>query len=316
MLGNQHRDTILYILQFLHLDEWCGILYLCKNHWNVLSPYMLKFIKNQLRERLKHKITQLGIDTNPFFELIQKYSGQVTGSIHLEMLIENFKSNDIDIFITSPTCIFTDLHRFLYFYSTGDQSIPGKKWNDDISKVREVTRQEIIPQMEKVRASRYFTEIIREFTTKYEIRNIFTYIIQACKIQVITIGKVKKDNTNKIWKLCEECDIKEYITTQFDMEMSMSMYDGIDYKLHGLLNVYNRHLIFPEYFKQRVMFVSNYEKKRHLRRLKKYETRGFKIIEPLQYSLYENEIHCVKEDQELPISEVIEIIQNKRQKIL
>jgi hypothetical protein len=179
MFGNQHRETVFSILQFLHLDEWCNILYLCKSHWNSLSQHMLKFIKNATQTRLTRKLTQLGIDTQVLFELIQKYSGQITGSIHLEMLIDGFKSNDIDIFITSSQGYFTDLHRFLYFHSTGEVSIPGKKCDFNlIDEVMQKTEQERFQSFEKLTCKKYFSEIIREFTTKYEIRNIFTYIIQ------------------------------------------------------------------------------------------------------------------------------------------
>jgi hypothetical protein len=90
------------------------------------------------------------------------------------------------------------------------------------------------------------------------------------------------------------------------------MYDGKNCHLHGILDIYNRHLVFPEYFKQRVMFVSSYEKQRHLKRLKKYENRGFKVLIPLQYSIYENEIDHIEGDQILPISQVVEIIAKKR----
>jgi hypothetical protein len=267
--------------------------------------------------RLTRKISQLGIDTQVLFELIQKYSGQITGSIHLEMLIDGFKSNDIDIFITSSQGYFTDLHRFLYFHSTGEVSIPGKKWDFlEIHKIMQRTEQERFQSFEKLTSRRYFSAIIREFTTKYEIRNIFTYLIQSCKIQVITVGTIHKDNNNTRWIKCDECDIKEYITTQFDMNMSMSMYDGKQSKLHGLLNVYKRQLVFPEYFKQRVMFISDHEKKRHLNRLNKYEDRGFKVVEPLPYCIYANEIHSMEGDQDLSISEVIDTIEkNKRRKI-
>ena len=114
-----------------------------------------------------------------------------------------------------------------------------------------MTDQENFAGAEKLNTKRrYFSEIIKEFTTKYEIRSIYTYVIQSYKIQVITVGTIREDNTNMIYKKCNKCDIKEYITTQFDMNMSMSMYDGKNHKLHGLLDVYNRHLVFPEYFKQ------------------------------------------------------------------
>ena len=315
ILGNQIRDTIFYLLQFLHLDEWCNILYLSKSHWNSLNVYMKKFISCQLKERLENKITKLGIDKLNFFKLIQQYNGYITGSIHLEILLGKacFKSNDIDIFITANNHAFTNLHRFLYLYSTGTESIVGNKW-DPSEKVIEIDGGAGLVNFDHVNAkTRYFSEIIREFTTKYHILNIFTYIISSCKIQIIIIGKTKNNNTNKIWKTCDECDVKEYITTQFDMKMSMSMYNGIEYHLHGILDVYNRRLVFPDYFKQRVKFVSDHEKQRHLKRLEKYKNRTFKMVDVLEYSIYANEIETiVDEGEDLPIADVIERITKRR----
>jgi hypothetical protein len=50
--------------------------------------------------------------------------------------------------------------------------------------------------------------------------------------------------------------------------------------------------------------------------LKKYEDRGFKVVEPLQYSIYENEIHSMEGDQYLPIATVVDMLsRSKRRKI-
>jgi hypothetical protein len=119
--------------------------------------------------------------------------------------------------------------RFLYFHSTGEKSQIGHDWknSDLLNKVKEKRNRSKIQSFEHLTTKEtkvhYFSEIIKEFTTKYEIRSIYTYVIQSyktttddgtcdpftgftscgttlSKIQVITVGTVCENNKNMVWK--------------------------------------------------------------------------------------------------------------------
>ena len=123
------QDVNLYleIFQYLHLDEWFHFVYLNKFYHQILKSKILKFVQKMGTIRLDNLIeSETKMNLVEFWEKVQSVNGQVTGSIHLQVLLgkHKFKSHDVDVFIleneadkdarTQVSKNFTILHRFLF----------------------------------------------------------------------------------------------------------------------------------------------------------------------------------------------------------
>ena len=245
------------------------------------------------------------IDVSRFWNLVQNVNGQVTGSIHLQILLgtDQFKSNDLDVFIMEDEHQYqlrpddfknyTPLHSFLFEQSTDMISSAGTLLTKTQRKLANRNVKFGIIHVNELRIveKKYESNCISQnVQTVYQIRNVYTYQMKkrfrkkapGLKIQVITIRTPKM---RPIVQGTEDCKtfIASYIQSRFDFTISMSMYDGEIYKICNVLDIYNRFLTLTDEYQSRVTLFNDVQEISHKRRIAKYEQRNFRLFHKLVY---------------------------------
>jgi hypothetical protein len=286
----QDVNICLEIFQYLHLDEWFHFLYLNKFYNQILKRKMVKFVQQMGKNRLNDLIkSETKMNYVEFWEKVQSVNGQVTGSIHLQVLLgkHKFKSHDVDVFIleneadkdarTEVSKNFSILHRFLFEHSTGmisdNNELTDKQRKSADRNVRNINVKAETDDLQIIQKEYESECIVEEVENIYQIKNVYTYAMKKksrskaprLNIQVITLQY--HDNAAEF--------VQRYIQSRFDFTISTSMYDGIEYQVCNLLDVYNRNLRLFDDYKLRITFFNKLQKSNHKKRVLKYTRRKF-----------------------------------------
>jgi hypothetical protein len=299
----QDSNMCLEIFQFLHLDEWFHFLYLNKLYYLLLKSKILPFVARMGKIRLNNLIeseTQMNLEE--FWKRVRNVNGQVTGSIHLQVLLgkNKFKSHDMDIFIMeneidkskreNHTKNYSGLHQFLFQHATGmvsDNNFLTDKQRQSADKNIHLPNLEIADDLHIIQKEYESACIVEEVGNIYHIKNVYTYKMMKksrnklprLNIQVIALQYPEQQNVDP-YKF-----VSNYIRNRFDFSISTSMYNGHTYKLCNVIDVYNRNLQLSEDYKLRMMFFCESQETSHKKRVRKYTKRHFKCDE-LVYGEY------------------------------
>jgi hypothetical protein len=301
------KEIWFLVFEFVHLDEWFNTLFSCKTIYNHLKADILLFVKRCTKNRINEIIDNLG---NDFRNLMKENNAYITGSIFIELLLgkDKFKSNDLDIFMNSKE-YYSTLHRFLYFESTGIESIYGKSttWDDYINISKRVHHKSIEKEDGiQLELSLYKDRMITTLAFKNHITSVYSYKLENRKIQVINQNYLK--------------NISKYIDEKFDFTIVKSFYNSHDHmKVSGVLDLYNRHLKTSNNYAQIVPFFSEHQIEMHKSRCEKYIARGFNTKENLRYGIYYKTLSRIiqtRHNNRISLEDIMKLIQNNSSKSL
>ncbi len=332
-------DIWFQLFVFLHLDEWLHVLYLNKAHFYALKLKMLKFVTQMGKLRLENLIeSETQMNNSEFWSRIRSVNGQVSGSIHLQVLLgkEKFKSNDMDIFIMENDVdkntrknhiqLYSVLHQFLFEYSTGlvsDNKFLTPKQRTLADKNVKMPNFDI-NDLEIIQKRYNPTYIIENVENIYQIKNIYTYTMKKrvrskvprLNIQVIAL-KNRQDHTET-----HSTFVENFIQNRFDFTISTSMYNGLRYKTCNLLDIYNRRLQLFDDYKLRISFFNESQERNHRKRVKKYMKRKFKLCDKF---IYGDNLKLLRKDErneeyfskhvKINLQDFVQSHLNKRQKL-
>ncbi len=271
------KDEFIIILGFLGCHEWRSMIYTCQYLANMLRRLFLPTIKLFAISRLRNMLHFLDFDH--FTRLIRRENGEIGGSIHAQLFLGNhFKSHDIDVFVYGKRPEFSNLHTYLYDKCQRVESIlkdfrhssPNYVYQDDQS-------------MHDVRISDYF-----RVGHAYKVISVWNYYflcdtkcecINYCKnfttIQVVTIEDLEEQNYVPMYKRIQN-DIGDFSIVQ-------SCYNGKCYNVRGMIDLFNMQLVCSETFLIRASLFNKFGIEKHVKRVEKYVTRGFKSDSSIQY---------------------------------
>jgi hypothetical protein len=290
----QDANMCFEIFQFLHLDEWFHFLYLNKLYYQILKSKILQFVEKMGKIRLNNLIeSETQMNPEEFWKRVRNVNGQVTGSIHLQVLLgkNKFKSHDMDIFIMeneidkskreNHTKNYSGLHQFLFQHATGmvsDNNFLTDKQRKSADRNIHLPNLDIADDLHIIQKEYEPACIVEEVGNIYHIKNVYTY-----KMMKKSRNKLPRLNIQVITLQYPEQNISEfvadYIRKRFDFSISTSMYNGHIYKICNVIDIYNRNLRLSEDYKLRIMFFSESQEKNHKKRVLKYTRRHFKSDE-------------------------------------
>lgn len=304
------NDNIVLILKFLYLQDIYSILTLSKK-LHQKSKYILKTlnIKQLFQSNMDQLLEGCGLNLKEFYLLLQKESGIITGSIHIENLLgqDTFQANDIDVFVkkSDKNQMYSPLHQYIFEVSTGYKSHPSIHYT---KKVYKEYRQKI---------KRSLTELLVEPEfQKHEYKNGLSFYNAKANWSICSVEtyKMPKNNRNiqiitlltdpnlhffdqRAWSL--DIPLDTYVQSYFDFRCCTSTYDGQSYHLRFLKDVVYKSLIVDDNYLELAKFFPPTRELKHLERIEKYKIRNFKLCDsnyqlidktPVQYGLHLKDI--------------------------
>lgn len=278
------------VFEFGNLDDWLNVMYLSRHHFKLLKPQMFKFIKITMKQRLLKYVNDVeDFDSNNFWQLLQKYNGQITGSIHLQLLLgsDQFESHDVDVFIARENnYFFSELHQFLYERSTGYISKPDHVLTDHQRKkaakfVHTCENPDIITDQPIEVTYSDVNVKMRCFKSSHKICGVYEYKIENVTFQVITMVEYDEKQHSK------KCsNIPQFIENSFDIECCKSRFNGDKLVIRNVVDVYQRKLAISQEYQQYVKFFNCFQTERHQNRIQKYVNRRFTLVSKLHYGQF------------------------------
>ncbi len=253
-------DQWINVLSFLGCNEWRALVYTSKYFASILKCRFMTCIKRFAILRLR-KILQF-LDFDHFTRLMRREGGEIGGSIHIQLLTTDFQSNDIDIFVyTKHIQGFSPLQRYLYSLCGYCQNATYsfnyvQFWND-------------FHIMQKLDFSAY---------RAYQIISVWNYLFQVCPnkyitLQVVSIFESPDENFIPMHKR-----IKHAIG---DFTITQSAYNGRCYNVYGIEDIWKKHIVCTKRFGTSLF--ADKTTLKHKLRVKKYESRGFTLTQPISY---------------------------------
>ncbi len=257
-------DGWLTTLSFLGCNEWQQLIYTCKALSKLLKCRFLKYIKLFAISRLEKMLGFL--DFSHFMNLIRCEGGQIAGSIHVQLVTTNFHAHDIDIFVygnRSPE--FSPLHKYLFSICKTVESV--------LYNFRHSNPTAVYQDAGCFHDDRVSNEY--RLRHAYKVLSVWNYHFHNnITLQVITIYN-DKDSFMLLDKRIQN-DIGDFTITQ-------STFNGINYFLSGIKDIFNSRLQPTENFLIRASLFKSKDITKHKHRVKKYEIRGFTLTRNIQY---------------------------------
>jgi len=280
----------LQILEFGHLDEWLGVLYTNREHFQTLSPTLFAWIKKRTLHSLYTIFNAIPFDKAAFFEHVRQCNAQVTGSIIMQALLGNdvFHAKDIDVFMlmqgprVDGADFDTPLHKYLFECATGIKVTPGQAFTL-------LEKQHIDQHVRCLTTEFVHEEKNSGYTTMVMnlLREVWQYQIGTHQIQIITVGPaIGEEELKQIpnspyvrrFRDGMNCEtIQNYITQCFDIRMATSFYDGKILCLNHITDLFDRCLVLQSYFFHRMQHCDAGDLEIYNKRLAKYFARGFHL---------------------------------------
>jgi len=269
-------DAWITILSGLGCYEWQQLIYTSKYFANILRTRFLHHVKLFAVSRLRNMLAFLDFDY--FTRLIRREGGEIGGSIHAQLFTNDFKANDIDIFIQSTRSTsgsgYSPLHRYLF--SVCKRAIPISDYKhaspDYVYRERDAYK---IKHAYKVMSVWNFDFVCTGFDRCTETCE---YGGEACKcvtLQVVTIEDSNHGNFIPMYKRIQDA-IGDFTITQ-------STYNGRCYTVRGMLHILAKRLVCMPNFVMRVTLFTQHQAEKHTMRIAKYNMRGFTLYTKLPY---------------------------------
>jgi hypothetical protein len=295
-------DTLLCVLGFASLDEWVRVAWLSRSHWAKLKVILPKWMGVQVQARLNSLLTSQ-LDVQQFWKYVQESGGYVSGSIHLQLLlgVDKFRANDVDVFITSSSDDFTNLHRFLFRISTGMVSEETRSLTvEELARARKCVEcnplDRFTEEAPRIVAWDYAHDMWWTCPAKFDVRHVYTYHINELKIQVITVCQKEFPRTRSETRRC--------ILERFDICSAMSMCNNQNTYLHSVMDVFRRTLTFSKSFLLRAQFFDSAQSEVYKKRTQKYLDRKFTFDTNPDYGRFNKKIRTLGQRFRLEMSNI------------
>ncbi len=232
-----------FAMNNLRAHEWrvvqgfCNLttlFHLCHTSKYVSRCVDLMAWKRLIPTKLNNLLTDCGLDTPTFWDLLRQAHGTVTGSIFLELMLgcDEFQANDIDIFVRhnhwpdrrreSKYFRYSPLHQYLFQVSTGLRSDPSIKYHYNIT-----------------------AHLVHEVEHPESDVNDHIFPVTEFRAKILTVDNYTMPNGRRLqivaWDF-EGTSWPLFTHKQFDFGICASTFDGVECRLAHLLDVAQKRL--------------------------------------------------------------------------